>query len=121
MIIDSHAHLAMPPGLYQYMGELVASRASPAAPFNGLPREAIESVTAKLIDVMNGVGTDMQFLSPRPYMMMHSVRPSLVGMLWTRAVTMSSMPSASSIRSACAASRDSHSTARTVPRSALRT
>jgi len=86
MIIDSHAHLAMPPGLYQYMGELVASRANPAAPFNGLPREAIESVTAKLIDVMSGVGTDIQFLSPRPYMMMHSVRPSLVGMLWTRAV-----------------------------------
>jgi 4-oxalmesaconate hydratase len=86
MIIDSHAHLAMPSELYQYMGELVASRANPAAPFNGLAKEVIEAVAARLIGVMDGVGTDVQFLSPRPYMMLHSLRPALVGSLWTRAV-----------------------------------
>jgi 4-oxalmesaconate hydratase len=86
MIIDSHAHLTMPPELYQYMGELVASRANPAAPFARLPKEAIESVATRLIGVMDGVGTDIQFLSPRPYMMMHSIRPALVGSMWTRAV-----------------------------------
>jgi len=86
MIIDSHAHLTMPSELYQYMGELVASRANPAAPFNGLAKEAIEAVATRLMSVMDGVGTDVQFLSPRPYMMLHSLRPALVGSLWTRAV-----------------------------------
>jgi 4-oxalmesaconate hydratase len=32
---------------------------------------------------MDKVGTDIQFLSPRPYMQMHSVKPAKVTQLWT--------------------------------------
>ena len=31
MIIDSHAHVVIPPESYKFMAELVASRANPAA------------------------------------------------------------------------------------------
>src|SRR5712675_3158561 len=86
MIIDSHAHVVMPDELYRYMGELIASRANPAGPYGGVGSEALHAVTRRLISIMDGVGTDVQFLSPRPYMMLHSLRPALVGSLWTRAV-----------------------------------
>jgi 4-oxalmesaconate hydratase len=33
---------------------------------------------------MDKVGTDIQFLSPRPYMQMHSVKPAKVTALWTQ-------------------------------------
>ncbi|RZL59308.1 MAG: amidohydrolase, partial [Variovorax sp.] len=32
---------------------------------------------------MDGMGSDIQFLSPRPYMQMHSVKPAVVTALWT--------------------------------------
>ena len=38
-----------------------------------------------IIDIMDTVGTDIQFLSPRPYMQMHSVKPARVTALWTAA------------------------------------
>jgi 4-oxalmesaconate hydratase len=37
-----------------------------------------------IINIMDKVGTDIQFLSPRPYMQMHSVKPSKVTELWTK-------------------------------------
>ena len=86
MIVDSHAHVVMPSELYQYMGELVASRANPAGKFSGVSGESIDEVASRLISVMDGVGTDIQFLSPRPYMMLHSLKPARVGAMWTRAV-----------------------------------
>ena len=33
---------------------------------------------------MDSVGTDIQFLSPRRYMQMQSVKPAKVSELWTR-------------------------------------
>ena len=33
---------------------------------------------------MDSVGTDIQFISPRPYLQMHSVKPARVTELWTR-------------------------------------
>src|SRR6266446_1388472 len=75
MIIDSHAHVVMTDDLYRYMGELVASRANPAGPFAGVGEKALQEVSRRLLSIMDGVGTDIQFLSPRPYMMMHSIKP----------------------------------------------
>lgn len=86
MIVDSHAHVLMSDELYRYMSELVASRANPAGPFSGVGEAALRAVSERLITIMDGVGTDVQFLSPRPYMMMHSVKPAQVTNLWTRAV-----------------------------------
>ena len=83
MIIDSHAHVVVPPESYKYMSELVASRANPNFP-PSLPDESVRKAGQSIIDIMDSVGTDIQFLSPRPYMQMHSIKPAKVSELWTR-------------------------------------
>lgn len=83
LIIDSHAHVVVPPDSYKYMAELVASRANPT----GKPKvtdEAVRTAGQSIVDLMDKVGTDVQFLSPRPYMQMHSVGPAKVPLLWTQ-------------------------------------
>lgn len=83
LIIDSHAHIVVPPESSKYMAELVASRANPAARPQ-LPDESVRKAGQSIIDLMDQVGTDIQFLSPRPYMQMHSVGPAKVPLLWTQ-------------------------------------
>ena len=82
LIIDSHAHVMVPAESYRYMAELVASRANPASPVK-LGDDAVRAAGQSIIDIMDAVGTDIQFLSPRPYMQMHSVKPAKVTALWT--------------------------------------
>ncbi len=83
MIIDSHAHVIVPPESYKFMGELVASRANPAL-LPKLTDNAVREAAQVILDIMDKVGTDIQFLSPRPYMQMHSVKPATVTALWTQ-------------------------------------
>jgi len=83
LIIDSHAHVVVPPESYKFMAELVASRANPNV-IPTLSDEAVRKAGQTIIDIMDRVGTDIQFLSPRPYMQMHSVKPAKVTALWTR-------------------------------------
>lgn len=83
MIIDSHAHVVLPPESYKYMAELVSSRANPTFPAV-LTDEGVRKAGQSIVDIMDKVGTDIQFLSPRPYMQMHSVKPAKVTALWTR-------------------------------------
>ena len=70
MIIDSHAHVVVPPESYKFMAELVASRSNPSFPPK-LTDDAVRVAGQSIIDLMDRVGTDIQFLSPRPYMQMH--------------------------------------------------
>ena len=83
MIIDSHAHAVVPPDSYKYMAELVASRANPAAAPK-VSDEAVRVAAQSIVDIMDAMGSDIQFLSPRPYMQMHSVKPAKVTELWTK-------------------------------------
>lgn len=84
MIIDSHAHIVLPPESYRYMAELVSSRANPTLPAPMLSEESVRKVGQSIVDIMDDVGTDIQFLSPRPYMQMHSIKPAKVTECWTR-------------------------------------
>lgn len=83
MIIDSHAHVVMPPQSFRYMAELVGGRANPSTTPN-IPDEAVRKQAEELVRSMDAVGTDIQFISPRPYLQMHSVKPARVTELWTR-------------------------------------
>lgn len=83
MIIDSHAHVVLPNESYRYMAELVSSRANPTTPMPVLTDEIVRKAGQTIVDIMDKVGTDIQFLSPRPYMQMHSVKPAKVTALWT--------------------------------------
>jgi 4-oxalmesaconate hydratase len=86
MIIDSHAHVVMPDSSYRYMAGLVASRANPVDPAKVPADEVLKPFTQKHIDNMDKVGTDVQFISPRPYAQLHSIKPAKVTELWTRYV-----------------------------------
>jgi 4-oxalmesaconate hydratase len=85
-IIDSHAHVVLPNESYRYMAELVSSRANPTTPSPVLTDEIVRKASQSIVDIMDKVGTDIQFLSPRPYMQMHSVKPAKVPALWARHV-----------------------------------
>lgn len=83
LIIDSHAHVVIPPQSFRYMAELVGSRGNPSMPPK-LSDEVVREAGQSIIDIMDRVGTDIQFLSPRPYLQMHSLKPARVTAAWTR-------------------------------------
>ncbi|MDB6001298.1 MAG: amidohydrolase [Rhizobacter sp.] len=83
MIIDSHAHVVIPPVSHRFMSELVGSRGNPTKSPQ-LTDEAVRTAAETILKDMDRVGTDIQFLSPRPYLQMHSVKPARVTAAWTK-------------------------------------
>ena len=83
MIIDSHAHIVMPPESFRYMAELVGGRANPSTTPK-ISDESVRKVAEELVRSMDAVGTDVQFISPRPYLQMHSIKAAKVTGLWSR-------------------------------------
>src|SRR5690625_3188347 len=83
LIIDSHAHVIIQPQSYRYMPELVGSRGNPSMPPK-LSDDVVREAAQTIIDIMDRVGTDIQFLSPRPYLQMHSLKPARVTAAWTK-------------------------------------
>jgi len=84
MIVDMHAHVVVPDASYRVMSLLVASRANPMEGANVPSDEQLRPTIEGLLAIMDKVGTDVQFLSPRPYMQMHSVKPAKISTLWAR-------------------------------------
>jgi 4-oxalmesaconate hydratase len=82
MIIDSHAHLVMPPESFRFMAELIGGRANPNT-LPKIPEASVRKAAEELVRSMDSVGTDIQFISPRPYLQMHSVKPGRVTELWS--------------------------------------
>lgn len=87
-IIDSHAHIVMPGELYRHFAETVSARANPVLRENykGPDDAQVREATENLIKIMDKNGTDVQFISPRPYMMAHSIQPAKVSAVWNRSV-----------------------------------
>ena len=85
MIIDTHAHAIFPPITSAYAADLVASRANPTAgPRQPITDEMLHEPMARHIGNMEKVGTDWQIISPRPFMLLHSVDPAKVTQIWTK-------------------------------------
>lgn len=86
MIIDSHAHVVLTDECYKVMATLTGGRNNPPTggklPADDVIRRAAES----LLKQMDDVGTDVQLISPRPYLQMHSLAPATVPLVWTRYV-----------------------------------
>ncbi len=86
MIIDIHGHTVAPPEVYQFQSRLLGSRGNP---FDGFPKisdEAIAKALQKPMETLKKVGTDLQLISPRPYLAMHSIQPSSMVHKWTEFV-----------------------------------
>ncbi|MFI9388043.1 amidohydrolase family protein [Kutzneria sp. NPDC052558] len=84
MIIDAHAHLVSPDSLYAYRSMLLAN----GGYHFGRPRisdDALAETAAGNVAIMDSVGTDLQLLSPRPFVLGHSMQPSRMLEPWIRA------------------------------------
>src|SRR5204863_7410749 len=85
MIIDSHAHVTAPDGLYVYKAALTAHRgAHGRGAVNATDDDIIKALNSPVfggsshLEQLKEAGTDMQIIPPRPYQMMTSENPRIV-------------------------------------------
>ena len=81
-ILDMHAHTVAPPELYAFKSLLLSGRGYHGKGALSISDERIEQFAQQNIEIMDSVGTDMQFLSPRPFQLMHSEKPESVVTFW---------------------------------------
>jgi predicted TIM-barrel fold metal-dependent hydrolase len=84
MIIDAHAHVVAPEGLYAFRANLLADGGYHV----GSPKitdEALAQTAGSNAETMDAVGTDVQLISPRPYHLGHSMQPARLVHSWIRA------------------------------------
>jgi len=86
MIIDIHGHVLAPPELYAYQSSLLASRGahgrggvrvSDEQILNAVWGHGVDTPKTHL-ELLDAGGVDIQFVSPRPFQMIHSVKPEKV-------------------------------------------
>jgi predicted TIM-barrel fold metal-dependent hydrolase len=85
MIVDTHAHLVAPPELYAHRAALQSSNGYHASADPKITDERLRASGEQCLALMDEVGTDIQFLSPRPYQLGHSDDSAKVVDLWVRA------------------------------------
>src|SRR2546429_6674434 len=85
MVIDAHAHVTAPDGLYVYKAALTAHRgAHGRGAVNATDDDIIKALNSPVfggsshLEQLKEAGTDMQIISPRPYQMMTSENPKIV-------------------------------------------
>jgi 4-oxalmesaconate hydratase len=83
MIIDAHAHLVAPASLYGYRSTLIVSGGQHGASLAGIPDDDLKKSADGNVKLMDEVGTDIQFLSPRPFMLINRGKLS-DAQLWAR-------------------------------------
>jgi OH-DDVA meta-cleavage compound hydrolase len=85
MVIDAHAHVTAPDGLYVYKAALTAHRgAHGRGAVNATDDDQHKALNSPVfggsshLQQLKEAGTDMQIISPRPYQMMTSENPRIV-------------------------------------------
>lgn len=84
MIIDTHAHLVAPSAFYEYRSQLVVSRGQQGFWKASLSQQELETAAARNVELMDEVSTDVQLLSPRPYMLLHGENRWQDNLAWTQ-------------------------------------
>ena len=83
MIIDAHAHLVAPASLYAYRSTLIVSGGQHGAALAPIPEDDLRKSADSNVKLMDEVGTDIQFISPRPFQQIHRGRFT-DSQLWAR-------------------------------------
>lgn len=81
MIIDAHGHLQAPAELFAYAANLLNQRGGQGRGSPGISDEKLEASAQENLRLMDSVGTDVRFTSPRPYLM-HAEKPAKVVEWW---------------------------------------
>lgn len=84
MIIDAHAHLVAPDGLYAFRTNLLADGGYHVSKPK-IPDDALAEAAAGNVAIQDSVGTDLQLISPRPFQLGSSMQPSRLVEPWVRA------------------------------------
>ena len=79
MIIDAHAH-TNGGNLGNFKAGLLSSRALAQGNFRQDEEQLKRAVDHHVTTIMDQVGTDIQFISPRPFQLMHSGRLGSAGL-----------------------------------------
>jgi hypothetical protein len=84
MIIDIHAHVCAAPELYQWKANQMSARGAHGFAPKKFTDEWVRDHpdTKRNLRVMDTVGTDVQFLSPRPFQLMHAEKPVKIMEAW---------------------------------------
>ena len=85
MIIDTHGHVSAPAELYAYKAGLLAARGYHGSKAPKMSDDLLRDAMAEHIQLLKRVQTDVQFLSARPFQLMHSERPAKIVEWWVRA------------------------------------
>jgi 4-oxalmesaconate hydratase len=84
VIIDAHAHVVAPEVFYAFRSQLLGSAGYHQDPPKITDDQLAEAAAAN-VRIMDSVGTDVQFISPRPFQQMHSAKPAEIVHRWIRA------------------------------------
>ena len=84
-IIDMHAHTVAPPELYAFKATLLSGRGYHGKGALNCSDERIEQFAQNNLKIMDKFSTDVQFLSPRPFQLMHSEKPETIVHWWCEA------------------------------------
>lgn len=85
MIIDIHGHVSSPAELYAYRSILTAGRGAHGSEGVKLNPDAVLRAAERHVGLLDRVGTDIQFISPRPFHLMHAEKPTEIVQWWARA------------------------------------
>ena len=85
MVVDVHGHVTAPPELYAYKSILLASRGHHGRGSPGVSDDQMHASVARHLALLREVGTDVQFISPRPFQLMHSETPESIVRWWVEA------------------------------------
>lgn len=85
MVIDAHGHLITPPAVFAVQTVLKSSNGQHSKEWyldRYVKDEEIDAAARRGIALMDAVGTDLQLISPRPFLMMHSHPVAKDVVLW---------------------------------------
>jgi predicted TIM-barrel fold metal-dependent hydrolase len=85
VIVDTHAHLVAPPELYAHRTVLQSSGGFHGSADPKISDARLRESGEECVALMDNVGTHVQFLSPRPYQLLHSDESAAVVRLWVQA------------------------------------
>jgi predicted TIM-barrel fold metal-dependent hydrolase len=86
MIVDAHGHTMAPPELYAFQAMLAASRGHHGHQPLRVSDDRLETELIPHIGLLRHAGIDVQFISPRPFTMMHSQEPPKIVRWYVEAV-----------------------------------
>lgn len=84
-VIDIHGHVSSPAELYAYRSILMAGRGAHGRSGIQLPEDKVLAAAQRHVSLLDAAGTDLQFISPRPFQLMHSEEPTEIVHWWVRA------------------------------------